>query len=83
MPNRNKGGAKPALVQVFVSPGKAGQRFFAPEPLELLEEPEDGRLLPTDERELPPDDGRLLTEGLDLLPAEERELPTEPDRGAE
>jgi hypothetical protein len=56
---------------------------LAPEPLELLEEPPEERLLaeerefppddllPTEERELPPD-GRLL-------PTEERELP--PDDG--
>ena len=40
-----------------------------PEPLELLDEPPEDRLLLEEERELPP-------EGL-LLPAEERELPPE------
>ena len=71
-------------------------RLWAPEPLELLDEPPEDRLLlaeereplpedrllPTDDRELPPD-GRLL-------PADERELlpvdrlpPIERVRGAE
>lgn len=74
----------------------AGYLFLAPELLELLDEPPEGRLLlaedrepppddrlpPTEERELPAEERPLLTDGLDLLP-DDRELPTEPDRGAE
>ena len=45
----------------------------APEPLELLDEPPDDRLL-AEERE-PPLDERLLPPEDRLLPAEERELP--------
>ena len=69
-------------------------RFLAPELLEVLEEPPEGRLLlaedrelpaderllPTEERELAPEERPLLTDGLDLVP-EDRELPTEPVRG--
>jgi hypothetical protein len=60
----------------------AGQRFLAPELLELLDEPlPEDRLLLAEEREPPPDDRLLPAEEREpppddrLLPAEERELP--------